>query len=104
MQRKRTFPGNRYSVDINRLGLLMYEPGPDPSVDVLTHLARAYAAVQHIIDSGADTSLSGNQLVIPAIERAYREALYLRTRLPKDGLDETLITRFGRLVDGRSRV
>lgn len=71
----------------------------DPSYDVIFGLALAYDAAQRMKDAGVDLSLAGQSLLFPFIERAYREALYVRAhRFPSADLDVSNITKFGRLV------
>jgi len=71
----------------------------DPSYDLLIYIAAAYGAAMRLKGQGADLGeLAGKPLVTPALERAYREALYVRMKLPPESLDVSVITRLGRLV------
>ena len=89
-----------YTTEIGTLGrILAKEQMPlsiDPSQNLLIYLALAFAALSELKDMGADLEFSGRPLVRPALERAYREALEVRRRLPAEHLDTGVVTRFGR--------
>lgn len=71
----------------------------DASLDLLRGLALAQNALSRLGEQGVDFTLSGQSLVLPWLERCYREALYVRShRVDPKQLDTTVITRFGRLA------
>jgi len=89
-------------VSIQTLAKLLYGrqvPATDDlSAEIIVHLALAYAAAEKLRESGVDLELGGRPLVISSLERAYREIQYIRSRMPGNQLDTTLITRYGRYV------
>jgi hypothetical protein len=77
----------------------------DPSLDALVHLSLAWDAVTRLQNNGVDLSQGGQPLILPTVERAYREALHVRsTRVPKDQLDTSVLSKLGRINSGKSPV
>lgn len=92
----------RYGTGIDTLAkVAVANTTSDPSQDVLVSLAMAYAAMKRLEAKGVDITLNGEPLVLPFIQRAYREAVHLRKEITEDWIDESLLTRGGRLVDGK---
>jgi len=89
-------------IDIQTLAkILAKEREPeshDPSVEIIVHLALAYASLEKLRDEEADLEIGGRPLIAPSLERAYREILYVRSRQPGELLDTSIITRYGRYV------
>lgn len=76
----------------------MFQMSSDPSFDLLLHLAAAYGALERMKNEGVDTQVGNRLVVIDALERAYREAAYLRGhRVPNSMLDTSTLSRFSRL-------
>lgn len=71
------------------------EGSSDATQDLLLHLGRAYQAYLRIQD---DTEFEGRSLIGPAIRRAFRETLYVRSNLPVESLDTRRFSRFGRYL------
>jgi hypothetical protein len=97
----------RYGTDIETLSRTCLQGLPeseDPSHDALIALALAYRAAKRLEEKGADLELGGRPLIIPSIERAYREVMHVRKSLNVDWLKVDLISKFGRLVNGKSKV
>lgn len=73
----------------------------DWSIDILINLARAYQALVNLEGSvSGSTYLDKRQLVLPSIERAWREALHIRASLSSEYMSESVnrpikITRLG---------
>lgn len=93
---------SNYGEDITTVARVLGSALPqtdDPSYDVLVFLSAAYAAASRLKEKGANLSISPKQpILISTIERAYREALYVRLRIPVAWLNVDILTRFGRLV------
>lgn len=91
----------RYGADIRSLSTALsrgHELSDDPSQDIVILLALAYAAAERLREAGVDLTHRGKPLLPDSIERAYREALHVRsTRVPKDLLRTDKISRLGRV-------
>lgn len=89
-----------YGIDIQSLAKLVGAGvTTDPSLNLLLSLAAAYKALEELAKSGVDTTISGSPLVVLSLERAYREAMHLRTQVRDAWLETDGITRYGRLID-----
>jgi hypothetical protein len=89
-----------YGTDIKTLAKYLvrrHELSNDPSADLLQYLAMAYAAARKLEEQGIKLGVGAAPPVLPGIERAYREAMHLRSKLPNEMLDVNRITRFGRV-------
>lgn len=70
----------------------------DPSQDLLVFLAMAHDAALRLQSSGIDLQFDRRVLSVDAIQQAYREALFIRSkRVPNELLDTRLLTKYGRL-------
>lgn len=67
----------------------------DPSQDLLLFLGLAYNAASRI--PAGLLEFKSSTLVLPAIKRAFIDALYVRRRIPNDNLDTTYISKFGKM-------
>lgn len=95
----------RYGVDIATLaGHFAEADSSDLTVDLLRHLALAWRAATLLNGQGVDFSIAQrkNGIVFPGIERAYREALHVRSRMPPSKLDVSDISKLGRINRGES--
>lgn len=70
----------------------------DHSFDVLRLLALAYFTAKVMGETDVDLQFGNRTLVLPSIERAYREVLHLRKDMAEDALEVDQLTKFGRLV------
>ena len=70
----------------------------DDTLEAIYHLALARAAVERLAEKGISLLFNGRPSVLPSLERAYRELLYIRSHLPPENLDISEFSRFGRLV------
>jgi hypothetical protein len=91
----------RYGADIRALGRRFvgrFPASDDPTRDALVYLALAYTAIDGLRERAESVlELQNRLLILPSIERAYRETLHVRSQLPPVWLDTTEISRFGRL-------
>jgi hypothetical protein len=86
--------------DIDAIGKRYAERYPeldDQSLTIIVHLALAYRAAKRLKNTGATLEIGGRSLVLPTIEKAFREILYIRPELPN--LDASEVSKFGRLLD-----
>lgn len=74
----------------------------DPSIDLIFHLAMAYGAMLRLEELSVPVQENGRSLVIPSLERAYREAVHIRSRINLDILDTRVFSRYGRLYDNNN--
>lgn len=85
----------------------------DWSVDLLLALGTAVLALDELEKANpSSTYLNSKRLVADSLERAWREALFIRSKLPSDAFDDVerdiLISKLGRVTvnetnDGRIR-
>lgn len=71
----------------------------DPTQDVLIFLAMANNALNSAQAFGHDLQFKNRILVVGALERAFREALYLRSHSENDLILEKPLSKFGRILD-----
>jgi len=94
----------RYGADISGLAGRIsgqINLGTDPSADLLIHLALAWHALHRMQEQGVDLEFNGQPLALSPIERAYREAIFIRSRrIPSDRLDTSVISKLGRVANG----
>ncbi len=89
----------RYGADVQVLASYFSgEQSDDASLDLLKHIALAWASAKRLQDQGVDLNLKGQPLVLSTLEKAYREALHVRsTRVPNETLDVSKLTKLGRI-------
>ncbi len=77
----------------------------DWSIDAAIYLGLAFLAVQRLENIGVDTRIRNRPLILPSLEQAWRELLYVRlNKIPVEvilgDIDRPLtLTRAGRIVD-----
>ena len=69
----------------------------DPTLDCVLYLSMAHGAIERLKELGVDTTLNAQPLVVPAVVRAYREVVHIRSRVNNDWLDTDAYSRYGRL-------
>lgn len=76
----------------------------DWSEEILIYIALAIYAYDQLKDV-EDTTFQNRELIRPSLERAWREALWLRQRLTSDldqkGVRDFKLTRFGNVEEKR---
>lgn len=72
------------------------EPGEDLTLFMAKSLAQVWRAYSELVSSGAETHFYNRELVMPHIQRAWRELLVLRSIQPD--VDETIFTRYGKIT------
>jgi len=93
----------QYGADIATLAKHFSETdSADPTVDLVKHLALAWRAASRLREMGVSLDMSNKRdgIVVPTIEKAYREALHVRSRLPSSVIDVSNISRLGRINHG----
>lgn len=85
----RSNPLEQRQITISQLGNQLADSciSNDTYFEVLIHLALAHYLLQ-------DEELKAQ------LDLIFKNVLYLRSRMPAENLDTTLLTRFGRLSDG----
>lgn len=90
-------------LNLDRLSKKVIEQGPlvtnDDSYEALFHLSSAYNAIKRLESKGIDIEFNGKPLILPSIERAFREVLHIRKDLPNGMLDTSIISKYGRLYE-----
>lgn len=79
--------------------VLRCEATGDATQDLLIFLAMAATAFDRVEVSGLDVMFLGRPLALPAISRAFREALQIRSTAPNDFLIEGPLSKYGRIID-----
>jgi len=90
----------KYHADALKIARALEKSYPqtgDDSQDALIYTALALQSLERLTNRGADLTHKGRPLAVPLLERAYRELLYIRTRLPHDWLNTEVLSKFGRL-------
>lgn len=89
----------RYGSDISLIGKIVpFEQTNDPSLDLLYGLAFAHAAAKRLESLGYSLTLGASPIVLPTIERAYREAIHVRKDISDPWLSIDRISKFGRVL------
>jgi hypothetical protein len=74
-----------------------YSLGDDLSLDAAVGMVRAFLAISRLRDEGLDMGFYGRSLVLTYLELAWRDLLYLRAKISNEELDESILTRYGRI-------
>ncbi len=88
-----------------RMSALVPDGDRDWSIDAAIYLGLAFSAVLRLEKLGVDPALRNRPLIIPSLEQAWRELLYVRlNKIPIEfilrDIDRPLtLTRTGRIVD-----
>lgn len=69
----------------------------DPTLDAVYYLAMLQGALQRMEKDGLETRLGREPLLSPALERAYRDVIHIRSRVNAEWLNDTVYSRYGRL-------
>lgn len=69
----------------------------DPTFIGAQALGRAYLAMKMLASMGIDLCFRDRMLVLSHLDAAWRELLYLRVAQNANTLDESVLTRYGRL-------
>lgn len=73
-----------------------FEHPRDPTLTALFHLARAWELLIELESSGEDITLGNKTVGLPTLERAWKEILLIRSRLPEELLTNEFMDRYGR--------
>lgn len=91
----------RYASTIDEVARLFQGrdyPSDDPTLDALIHLALAFRAMQRLKEKQVDLTFQNCPLVIPSIIKAYRELIFIRSRLQVSWLLTDIISKFGKIM------
>ena len=68
----------------------------DQTLYAACQVALAWRSVVALEAMGVNLEFKGQPLVLPHLERAYREIMRIRSKLPEDLLDTTQVDKYGR--------
>jgi len=81
-----------YGVSLDKFARLLEEDvGEDPTLLIAIYLGLAYQQVEKMIADGLDLST----VLLPSLERAWRENLFIRHSEEPGTLDDGLLTKYG---------
>ncbi len=105
----RMLPRSKALYDISEYARIFKEyfadEGSDSTLEIVLGLVRAYLALERLQEeSEVDLKFQDRSLILPHLRAAFRECLYLRSKMPEEMLDTLLLTRHGRIkLDGRKK-
>jgi hypothetical protein len=74
-----------------------YNPGQDLTLEIAKNLAFAWLAFERLKESGEDLTIERRELIGPQLIKAWRETLESRRRISPEKIDDTLLSRYGRI-------